>query len=336
MTEIIKYVDAEIISAPPVDDNSRLIDQAIAAWLHAKTGKSHSVRTSRAYADTIGLFRGYLQATGNLDVDSPALPIALAAQVFAGQNFTSDSGIVAASTHNLRLAILSSFYKFVLKKQMLPTVAENPIERVDRRSAQAYENARSIEPDEVKARLAGIDRSAPDGMRDYALLMLALTTGRRVAEVAALRWRDLRSVSGGKLEVHFRRCKGGKQMTDQLAPAVTAILVGYLKSVYPGGKPGEDYPLWLRFDPAATRLPLARRGLSSRSLQNICEKRVGTSRFHSLRHTFAHSMEQAGAKVSDIQAKLGHESLETTGRYLKALKKAENEHADDLAKMFGL
>ena len=30
---------------------------------------------------------------------------------------------------------------------------------------------------------------------------------------------------------------------------------------------------------------------------------------HSLRHTFARMMEDAGAKVSDIKARLGHDSL---------------------------
>ena len=47
-------------------------------------------------------------------------------------------------------------------------------------------------------------------------------------------------------------------------------------------------------------------------------------------------MEDAGAKVSAIQARLGHESLATTGRYLAALKMADNRHADTLAELFGL
>jgi site-specific recombinase XerD len=47
-------------------------------------------------------------------------------------------------------------------------------------------------------------------------------------------------------------------------------------------------------------------------------------------------MEDAGAKVSDIQAKLGHTNLATTGKYLTALKKSENHHSEALAKLFGL
>ena len=40
--------------------------------------------------------------------------------------------------------------------------------------------------------------------------------------------------------------------------------------------------------------------------------------------------------MSDIQARLGHESLATTGHYLAALKRAENPQADAVAEILGL
>ena len=46
-------------------------------------------------------------------------------------------------------------------------------------------------------------------------------------------------------------------------------------------------------------------------------------------------MMKAGATVNEIQARLGHESLATTGRYVAMLQSAENKHADDLAAMLG-
>jgi hypothetical protein len=47
-------------------------------------------------------------------------------------------------------------------------------------------------------------------------------------------------------------------------------------------------------------------------------------------------MEDAGAKVSDIQGRLGHSSLATTGRYLAALRSAENPHGEKVADLLGL
>lgn len=86
---------------------------------------------------------------------------------------------------------------------------------------------------------------------------------------------------------------------------------------------------------------LARNGtqgqpLSTRAIGLMCEARLGTSKVHTLRHTFAHAMEEAGAKVSDIQARLGHANLATTGRYLAALRAAENPQSEALETLFGV
>jgi integrase len=54
-----------------------------------------------------------------------------------------------------------------------------------------------------------------------------------------------------------------------------------------------------------------------------------------LRHTFARTIEDAGAKVSEIQARLGQASLATTGRCLAALGRAGSRHAEALARLFG-
>lgn len=45
-------------------------------------------------------------------------------------------------------------------------------------------------------------------------------------------------------------------------------------------------------------------------------------------------MEDAGTKVSQIEARLGHESLATICRYLVALKRPENPHAAAVADPF--
>ena len=50
------------------------------------------------------------------------------------------------------------------------------------------------------------------------------------------------------------------------------------------------------------------------------EKRIGTSKVHQLRHTFARMLEDAGAKITVIQQRLGHASAATTSIYLQALR----------------
>ena len=60
----------------------------------------------------------------------------------------------------------------------------------------------------------------------------------------------------------------------------------------------------------------------------LCKQHLGTSKVHATRYTAAHSMEKVGLTVSEIQARLGHKSLATTGRYLASLRRAENRKAD--------
>jgi integrase len=92
-------------------------------------------------------------------------------------------------------------------------------------------------------------------------------------------------------------------------------------------------PLWRYGTPPRRAHRFA---LSLSAIADICFKRLGVSTVHSLRHTFARGMEDTGAKVSEIQARLGHESLETTGRYLARLSAGENRHLARLSKLFGL
>src|SRR5258706_7798488 len=105
-------------------------------------------------------------------------------------------------------------------------------------------------------------------------------------------------------------------MRDKLTKPVIEALREYLAfAQLEGYILTSEEPIWLSF----ARNDSRGGSLSIQSLANICEKRLGTSKFHTLRHTFAHMMEDAGAKVSDIQARLGHSSIQTTGIYLAAL-----------------
>ena len=326
---------ADSMALVPTANDEPSIELARAAWLHEKRGRSDSAKTERAYADTFDSFRDALHAAG-LEVDTPdPRKVALVAQGWAAAPRARDGRPVASATVNQRLAILSSFYTFARRRGLL-ALGAHPLEDVQRRPVQDYAGARPLEYARVAERLAAIDRRDGNlaGKRDYALLSLGLQTGRRLSELAALRWGDV-TLSGGRATVTWRRCKGAKTMRDTLPEPVTAALLAWLHAAY-GAELGPtlapDAPLWISLATNGTRgHPLTLQAISA-----ICARRLGVSQVHALRHTFAHAMETVGAKVSDIQARLGHASLATTGRYLAALRSAENAHSDDLAALFGL
>ncbi len=297
------------------------IDLAIAAWLDAVYARSSSRATRRAYAATLTAFRAMLQRV-RLDLDAEPRLVALVAQQFAARRHP------AAATHNARLAVLSSFYAYAVRLDLLPS---NPIARVARRPLQPYAGARSLDAAQLRLQLAAIDRTTLAGCRDVALLAIALTTGRRVAELAGLRRGDVR-VAGDVVTLTWRRTKGGGRASDVLDRAVGLALLAYLHRLHGAGwrALAQDAAVW-----RATR-QRSPRPLTTRAIARICLRRLGTERVHALRHTFARELEAVGAPVSAIQARLGHASLATTGRYLAALRSAENPWAAALARRFGL
>jgi len=308
------------------------LDQIIAIWFDAKTKRTRSYETERAYASRLAEFRDLLRA-GGLDLDGDPHQVAALAQGWADHTDRVDATgtpiLVAPATYNQRLAILSSFYTFARKRGYLHT--ENPITLVERRPVQEYASANPLDPATVRQRMKAIDRADLAGKRDYALIGVLLHTGRRLAEVAALHWGSVQTAEP-HITLTFARTKGGKVMHDTLPIQVGRALLAWLHAFY-GPQLGDlalNTSLWVSLSPNSRG-----RALSKQAIGVICAQRIGTSKVHTLRHTFARTMEDAGAKVSEIQARLGHASLATTGRYLAALKRAENRHAEELARMFG-
>jgi site-specific recombinase XerD len=297
------------------------LDLAIAAWLDASEARSQSQRTRQTYAAILATFRVCLGRM-HLDLDAPPRLVALVAQQYANR------GRPAAATHNARLSALSSFYAYAMRMELLE---HNPIARVQRRRVEPYAGSRALNADVLRAQLAQIDRSTVAGARDVALLAVALTTGRRVSELAGLRRRDVH-VAGQVVTLHWRRLKGGKQAADTLDEAVGLALLAYLHRLH--SKAWRTLPP----DAAVWRASHQRQQqpLSTRAIARICLRRLGTESVHRLRHTFAHELEAAGAPASAIQRRLAHSSLATTGRYLSALSSAASPFAARLARRFGL
>jgi site-specific recombinase XerD len=306
------------------------IEETVLAWLDAKSRRSESLKTQRAYTDTIQEWQAVLAFSGlQLDSLSDLLPVL--AQGFAGRSRVDGTSSVSSATYNQRLSILSSFYQYAQKHQVLE---KNPIDLVERRSVAHPLAALPLPPELVVQRLQAIDRTSERGLRDYALLLVLLMTGRRVNELAALRYGHLTFQSESSIHVLWPRTKGGKVMQDVL-PARTATAVSrYLQQRKDTGTLSEASPVWL----VTRRSRFAQHGdaLGTQAIADICKKRLGTAKVHATRHTFAVTMDAAGASLSDIGARLGHSNLKTTSDYMKRLHSADNLYGAKVEQLYGL
>ena len=156
-----------------------------------------------------------------------------------------------------------------------------------------------LSPGEV-ARMLGKARNP----KHRALLMLLYSAGLRVGEVVRLRPPDLDAERG---LVRVRRGKGGKDRYTLLARrAVEAVRIyrdAYPTDrwLFPGGRPD--------------------RHLTARTVQRIVKRSAEAAGIekditaHTLRHSFATHLLEAGTNLRIIQELLGHQSARTTQIY---------------------
>ena len=236
--------------------------------------------------------------------------------------------------YNQRPVIIPSFYTFVQDTYKLKI--PNPIKDVKRRKVQAYKAADPIPPAEVEQGLDSINRNTVEGLRDYAILAVALHTGRRAAEIAGMRGQDVKLQGRGKdarIRITFH-CKDDKDMKDLLSPDTSAVLLDYLHARF--GRQLQtippDAPIWVSYSRNATK----GKAIGIRTLSNIVALHLPTSKVHALRHTFTVGMLRSGAPLTDVADHLGHTDIKITRLYAKELTGDENKYGEQLEKRFGI
>jgi integrase len=310
------------------------IDSAINEWIAQKHTRTGSRKTRAAYEDTMRAFRDFL-AGGGLDLLSNPIDIARVAALWANMRDSKTrrpGEDVSPSTYNQRLAILSSWYTFVQETYKL--AIPNPIADVKKRPVQAYGAAVPIAAETIEQGLESINRKTLEGLRNYALLAVALYTGRRAHELVNLRWEHVR-ITGRKeqrITLTFH-CKGNKVMRDLLDVEISAVLLEYLHAQYGSQllRLDPDTPLWVSYS-------RQNRGqaISAKTLSNICAAALDTSKVHALRHTFAVGMVRSGAPITDLAGRLGHTDIKITQTYTKEILGDENPYGEKLTARFGI
>ncbi|MBM4109661.1 MAG: integrase [Phycisphaerae bacterium] len=136
-------------------------------------------------------------------------------------------------------------------------------------------------------------------------MLVAYAAGLRISEVCALEIGDVDSARG---VLHVRAGKGGRPRQTVLS----RTLLDELRRYWAAERPRRP---WL-FPDARGERPVSRRPLQlgfHRALKAAGIERPVT--FHSLRHSFATHMLEAGVDTRIVQVLLGHQSPETTARY---------------------
>lgn len=199
---------------------------------------------------------------------------------------------LAPKTFRNKLCIIRSFIRYLYGKDLTNVRPESVELPPDRPAETTY-----LTPEEKQRILL----AASVNKRDYAMLLVLVSSGVRVSELINLKTTDIfrRSVS-------IKNGKGMKHRVTFISADAEKALQRYRRGLTEG---------YLFPNPVGNRLSrvIVARKVHYYALKAGISKHVTV---HTLRHTFATLYLDAGGRIEDLQQMLGHADLKTTLLYL--------------------
>ena len=232
-----------------------------------------------------------------------------------------------------KLASLRTFFTFLVRKGILK---ENPAAAVSTPRLEKHMPS-FLSIDEMFSLLTMPDETTLAGMRDRAIMEVLYSSGLRVSELVGMNEEHLDATLG----IIKVMGKGKKERIVPVGGKALEALQKYSNALT---------VLHTNVPPRSSTRPLFlnQRGgrLTARSVARIINRYIEQCGLvknispHSLRHTFATHMLDAGADLRAIQELLGHVSLSTTQKYThvsvsKLMETYDKAHPKSREKMDG-
>jgi integrase/recombinase XerC len=271
--------------------------------------KNASPHTCRCYRRDLEGFEDFLKNSGMYVTPSGEVEVGKADRIAIRKYLSFLHRKNRKSSIARKLSTLRSFFKYLVREQIVPSnpaksVSTPKVEKTLPTTLTVDETFRLMEsPKGFPEKPSG--RPKEKGLRDRAILELLYSSGLRVSELVGLNSNQL-DLDLGVVKVMG---KGRKERIVPVGMKAIGALKAYLEE---RGGVKEGDPLFVNF--------LGGR-LTARSVGRLVKKYTRQSGIfrkvspHSLRHTFATHLLDAGADIREIQEMLGHSSLSTTQRY---------------------
>lgn len=223
----------------------------------------------------------------------------------------------APATINAYLSAVLDCFGFLVEEEYL---TKNPVKPRQHFFSIPLRLPRPMPREDVQRLFAVIERA-----EDRALFLIGLCCGLRANEVLHLKVADL------DFDRHALRVNQGKAGTDRivyLPPIVEGALHTWLQQRPAAG----DYlfPSAYRSAASCSHKPLHYRTLHARMRHYLNRAGLDATRysFHTLRHTFATELLNAGISLRSLQELLGHKSLREVLVYAQMYESTKREEYD--------
>lgn len=273
-----------------------------------------SAQTIAAYRDAFVLFLSFAESRLGKSPAAILLADITPELILAFLDHLEHERHNSVRSRNARLAALRSFLKFaahrdVASLQVIESALGVPVKRFER-PMFGY-----LSREEMLA-VIGTPDDTWLSQRDHALFLLLYNTGARVSEITGVKVRDV-VLDAGAACVHLHG-KGRKQRSVPLWRSTVKAIRAWLRRNPQFEATSPLFPN--RNGQAMTRTNVALRlalavQAASGTYPDLTKRRISP---HTIRHTTAMHLLQAGVDISVIALWLGHESPVTTHHYVEA------------------
>jgi len=296
-------------------DFSKYISDFLSRYLAGERGAS--INTINAYRDTFVLLLTFMEERQLIKLEKLTLNDINKETIMTFLDWIQSERNCGNATRNLRLAAIHSFYRY-LQYQTLDNLYESQRILAIKSKKLPKETIGYLSVNGIKLLLRQIDTTTKKGRRDLALLSLMYDTGARVQEVIDLTPSMLYLHKPATIKIIG---KGNKARLVPMLDAQTMHLINYLKEYQMDNPVAKLHPLFTN----SRKEKLTRSGISyilqkylkmARDVdQTVIPEKVSC---HSLRHSKAMHLLQAGVNLVYIRDILGHVSIKTTEIYARA------------------
>jgi len=286
--------------------------------------RNYSPNTIMAYKDTFVQFITFMKERKNIEVQKLTLECITKDVVIDFLDWIQENRHCSNATRNYRLAALRSFFSYMQYENPERMYEWQKIRsiKVKRHEKQSI---KYLSTDGIKLLLEQPDQATRSGRRNLAMLSLMYDSGARVQEIIDLTPSSVRLDNPSIVKLFG---KGRKARIVPLQEEQTVFLKKYIQENHLLEPYANQYPLFSN----SRREKLTRAGvtyilntcadLARKINPGIIPEKISC---HSLRHSKAMHLLQAGVNLVYIRDLLGHVSVQTTDVYARADSRQKRE-----------
>ena len=276
----------------------------------------HTAATIDSYRYAFMMFLAYMEENGT-DADKLDICHLTRINISGFLNWLQSSRHNSIATRNQRQAAINSFVRYLMYEfpdslADFQQILSIPIKKAPKKEVTF------LKSDEVKSLFEQVGKNTISAVRDFAMLTLLYTTGIRVSELIGIKVKDVSLAKPSTLLVH------GKGQKSRYVPLTAPAVVAMQKHI---DCRSLDEPRhlssWLFVNHMNNQL--TRQGINYivKKYFDLAKKEnpgIVTSRAspHTMRHSAAMGLVDAGVDLIYIRDLLGHVSVTTTEIYIKA------------------